>query len=566
MNPMNARTLPSAFTFALGACLAVTPAAAQTEPDPVPAGRVPAPGPYLPGFDALHYDLRITVGESSDRIDGTALIDIARVSPLRDTLRLDLSGLRVTRVLAGPPNGSRSAASFRQADGRVFIALPRPATPDTIRVEVVYDGVPDDGLIIRDNVRGARAAFADNWPDRARFWFPSIDHPGDKATVAFEIRAPRGWAVIANGRRTDTSDDDVWNYRTAAAIPTYTMVFGASRMSVGTVDACARGGRTAARPDGCVLVTSWTFPRDSANGARIFRRAGDMVRYYTDRFGDFPYEQLAHVQSATRFGGMENAGAIFYSERAIADGTLSEVTVAHETAHQWFGDAVTPASWSHIWLSEGFATYFGMQYFEAVEGVERFRELLANSAGGYLSSDVTGLAIVDTTRVPDDNLFGLLNSNSYNKGGQVLHMLRGLVGDSAFFAAIRSYYAMHVNGNATTEDLRRAFESTAGRDLGWFFEQWLYRPGHPILQVSHRWDATAREASILVEQVQPAEWPTFRMPLEIEVVTADGRPVRHRLEVGDRRTEVRVPAPSAPTAVRVDPDGWLLEEVRAAGA
>lgn len=537
------------------------PVAAQAEPEPVAAGRVPGPGTYLPGFDALHYDIRITLPASGNRIEAVTTVDVARTAPLRDTLRLDLSGLRVTRVLAGGTHGDLAPAPFRQDDGRLFIALPRSAAADTLRVQVTYDGTPDDGLILRANVHGEAAAFADNWPDRGRFWFPSIDHPSDKATAAYEVRAPRGWKVIANGMRTDTTDDDVWSYRVSEPIPTYTMVIGATRMSVGTVDSCAAGGRIDVRPDGCVEVTSWTFPQDSANGARTFARGGDMIRYYSERFGPFPYESLAHVQSATRFGGMENVGAIFYSEKALQTGSLDEVTVAHETVHQWFGDGVTPVTWSHLWLSEGFATYFGMQYFEAADGVARFRQLLEASAQQYLGSRVTGLAIVDTLRVPDNNLFSLLNANSYQKGGQVLHMLRALVGDDAFFNAVRRYYQQHAHGNAHTEDLRHAFEEASGRDLGWFFQQWVYRPGHPILNVSHSFDSATREATIVLEQVQSADWPTFRMPVELEVVTAAAR-VRHRVDISERRTETKMRLDSAPTSVEVDPDGWLLKELR----
>ena len=208
-------------------------------------------------------------------------------------------------------------------------------------------------------------------------------------------------------------------------IPTYLMVIGATRFAVASIDACAQGGRTPQRADGCVPTGFWSFPQDSANAARIFRRAGDMLAYYASLVAPYPYERLAHVQSATRFGGMENAGAIFYSDQAITRGTLSEGTVAHEIAHQWFGNAVTPARWADVWLSEGFATYFGALYFEHADGTERFRQMVDNSSAGYLRSQVTNLAIVDTLSVPGNDLLELLNANSYNKGGAVLHMLRG---------------------------------------------------------------------------------------------------------------------------------------------
>jgi len=553
---------------ALLASLIAAPLGAQRgEPAPVAAGRVPAYAAYAPGFDVLHYRIAIALPESGTHIAATATLSVAVVAPRRDTLRLDLSGLRATAVQAATRGAALRPAAFRQGDGRLFVAVPAEArTGDTLRIEIAYEGEPDDGLIIRQNVRGSRAIFADNWPDRARFWFPSIDHPGDKATVEFEVRAPRGWEVVANGNRvgaareTEIPADGVWRSRVPVPIPTYAMVIGATDFAIGTVTPCARGGRAPSRETDCVPVTYWAYPADSARAASTFRRAGQMIEYYASRFGPFPYQKLAHVQSSTRYGGMENVGAIFYSEQAIAEGRLGETTVAHETAHQWFGDAITESHWNHLWLSEGFATYFGMQFFESADGVTRFRELVQGAASGYMNSDVTDLAIVDTTAVPRNDLFALLNANSYQKGGLVLHMLRGLLGDSAFFAGIRRYADRHLHGNAGTADLRRALEESSGRDLGGFFEQWVYRPGFPTYRVSHTWDAAARQAVLTVEQRQKAAWPVFSMPIEFEFTTPQGT-VRRKLDISGRRAVVRVDLPAPPSGVRLDPDGWLLKRV-----
>jgi aminopeptidase N len=260
---------------------------------------------------------------------------------------------------------------------------------------------------------------------------------------------------------------------------------------------------------------------------------------------------------------MENVGAIFYSERAVQSGQLGETTVAHETIHQWFGDAVTPANWHHVWLSEGFATYFGMQFFEHADGADAFRTLLGNSATGYLNSDVTDLPIVDTLRIPGaGDLNAVLSANTYNKGGQVLHMLRGVVGDDAFFRGLREYFARHVHGNARTVDLKDALELASSTDLDWFFDQWVYRPGFPVFRVSHAYDGNAGEVVVTVEQVQKADWPAFRMPVEFEIVTS-ARTWRERAEVAGRRAVLRFASPAAPRSVILDPDGWVLKRIEA---
>lgn len=537
----------------------------RAEPRATRIGIVPPPGPYSPAFDALHYNVALTLPDTGSLIEATARVDLL-VRERRDTLNLDLTGLRVLSVTTHRRTDKPKPASFRQDSARIHIATDA-RLGDTLHVTVVYNGHPDDGLIMRKNVHGAWGAFADNWPDRARFWFPVIDHPSDKASVEFEVRAPAAWEVVANGVRgqllqgaADIAQRRVWQWKLEQPIPAYLMVIGAADFAIGTVDRCAKGGNAPPHADGCVPVTYYAFPADSAKAARIFRRAGQMLAFYSELVAPFPYPALAHVQSATRFGGMENAGAIFYSEQSIASGNLGEGTVAHETAHQWFGDAVTPGQWNDVWLSEGFATYFGNLFFERADSLQRFREITAQSWRGYLQSQVKELAIVDTLRVPNNNLLDLLNANSYNKGGAVLHMLRGLLGDEVFFAGIRRYYRRHLNGNARTPDLRRAVEEEAGRDLGWFFDQWVYRPGYPILEVTHTWDPYRSEAVVTVQQVQKSEWPSFRFPLDLVFKTLSGAEVEHRVQITERSQVVRVRLPVNSVGMTVDPHGWLLHE------
>ena len=562
------RTLPILLSFFLLAACGGPPQVPdlnRPEPAPTRIGIVPPAGAYQQGVDALHYAITVELPDTGSVINASARVDVLLRERL-DSMWLDITGMRVRSVRTQVRNERESAVSFRQDSARIYFPIDA-RIGDTLHITVAYDGKPDDGLIIRKNLHGQWGAFGDNWPDRARFWFPAIDHPSDKATVDFTVSAPAQWEVVANGTRTqlmqgaaDQAQRRVWQWRITQPIPTYLMVIGATDFAIGTVDRCANGG-SAPPHNGCVPVSYYAFPQDSVNNATVFRRAGQMVAYFSQLIAPFPYPELANVQSATRFGGMENAGAIFYSEQALNRGTLGEGTVSHEIAHQWFGDAVTPGRWNDVWLSEGFATYFGNQFFERADNVQRFREMTAESWKGYLESQVKDIAIVDTTRVPNNDLLALLNANSYNKGGAVLHMLRGVLGDEVFFAGIRRYYRRHIHGNALTRDLQRALEEESGRDLGWFFQQWVYSPGHPVLTVRHSWDAAASEAVVVVEQVQKAQWPSFRFPLEL-AITAGGAETRQRVQVTGRQSTFRFRLLTAPTAVRVDPDGWLLHTVQ----
>lgn len=563
-----ARDLSAALFIALtgqAACAVRPNPSTLPDPEPIEVGVVAPPGPYAPGFDAVHYRVAVDLPADGARIDARTDIVIALLSPRQDTLRLDLTGLRVGEVRAAGSGETLREVPFYQADGKLVLPVPEAlAGGDTLLVRVVYGGEPDDGLIVGDNVHGERAAFGDNWPNRARFWFPSIDHLSQKATVEFEVRAPEGWQVLANGRRTDSPaepasppPDGVWRYLMPEPIPPHLMVIGATRFAVAMVDACADGGAARSRPDACVAITSWTFPPDSAHGMTVFRRAGEMLAYYSGLIGPYPYTKLAHAQSATRFGGMENAGAIFYSQRGIAEGRDIEGTVAHETAHQWFGNAVTPRDWPHLWLSEGFATYYAALYFEHADGPDAFRERIDAARRTYLESDVQDLAIVDTVNIPGNNLLELLNANSYQKGGLVLHMLRGLLADDVFARGIRRYYARHLHGIASTSDLRAALEEESGLDLRWFFDQWVFSPGHPILDFDWRWDEQAGEAVVTIRQTQPANWPIFRLPTEIAFDTPSGE-VRRDVELRERTSTLRFALPAQPTDARLDPDAWLL--------
>ena len=334
-------------------------------------------------------------------------------------------------------------------------------------------------------------------------------------------------------------------------IPTYTMVIGAGEFAVSSHRSVISGRDT-------IPIDVWTYAEDSAFADSVpFRRATEIVEVMQRLIGPFPYEKLAHVQSSTKFGGMENSSAIFYAEKPYVERTMGEGVVRHETAHQWFGDAVTERDWPDLWLSEGFATYFDGVMGAALDGDSILVQHMKKSAGDYFASDVIDRPIVDSAHAGDP--ITLLNANSYPKGAWVLHMLRGLIGDSAFFRGLRTYYRTYRDSNATSADFQHVMEQTAGKQLGWFFHQWLYQPGYPQLDVTWRYDNGARRVVAGITQRQKAEWGIFRLPfLTLEFRGPGGAVVRRDVAVDGRQTEVRVDVPFAPTEVRVDPDGRLL--------
>lgn len=500
----------------------------------------------LDDVDILHYRIQLDIGETGRAIRGETTILAEMLAGGREVLPLDFGALEVDRVAV-----DGAGADFAHRDGRLRITLGDGyAEGDTVSVAVFYHGEPVDGLFIQRNKFGDRSVFADNWPNRARHWFPGVDHPYDKATVEYIVTAPAAYDVVANGRLLGTTavspDRKRTHWKTEAPIPTYCMVIGAARFSI------VRPGSWRGIP-----VSYYLYPEDREAGTTDFSRSTDMLAFYTELIGPYPYAKLALVQSSTRFGGMENASAIFFAEMSITGTKRNEPVVAHEIVHQWFGDSVTESDWHHLWLSEGFATYFGALFYEEADGKERFQEMLVRSRSRYFSANRRAPAPIYNPAITD--LFDLLNAYNYSKGGLVLHMLRGLMGDEAFFDGIRRFYAEYRDRTVLTRDFQAVMETRAGRKLDWFFEQWIRRTGHPVVEAAWSWDEGAGEVSVRVRQTQPQA--PFRLPVTLAFVAGD-REQRRRIELRDRSHAFRFKLDEAPGKVLFDPDAWLLVEAR----
>ena len=500
----------------------------------------------LDDVDILHYRIQLDIGDTGKAIRGEATIRAEMLAAGREVLPLDLVALTVDRVAV-----DGESADFAHRDGRLRVTLgDGHAAGDTVTVAVTYRGEPVDGLYIQNNKFGDRSVFADNWPNRARYWFPGVDHPYDKATVEFIVTAPAAYDVVANGRLLEEAavspERKRTHWKTEAPIPTYCMVIGAARFSI------VRPGSWNGIP-----VSYYLFPEDREAGTTDFSRSTEMLAFYTELIGPYPYTKLALVQSSTRFGGMENASAIFFPEHSILGANLGEAVIAHEIAHQWFGDSVTESDWHHLWLSEGFATYFGALFFEEADGKERFQEMLARSRSRYFTANRRAPAPIFNPGITD--LFDLLNAYNYSKAGLVLHMLRGLMGDEAFFDGIRRFYAEYRDQTVLTRDFQSVMETRAGRKLDWFFEQWIHRPGHPVVEAAWSWDEGTGVVSVRVRQTQRQE--PYRLPVTLAFVAGD-REQRRRVELRDRSHEFRFKLDEAPGSILFDPDSWLLVEAR----
>ncbi len=349
---------------------------------------------------------------------------------------------------------------------------------------IAYHGAPAGGLRILPNKHGDWSAFSENWPNHARDWLPIIDHPYDKATSEFIVTAPARFQVVANGLLLEETDLGDGRRRThwkqSVPIASWLNALGIEQFAVFHVG-LVKG----------VELQTWVAHQDADAGRLYFEKpAREALEFYSDHVGPYPYEKLANVAAAGLNGGTEHASAIFYGENGVRAEPATGL-VAHEIAHQWFGDSVTETDWDDVWLSEGFATYFTLLFTEHTAGREAFVAGLKASRARAIATEksLPGISVIH------DNLSDMskvLNQLVYQKAGWVLHMLRGVVGTDTFWTGIRDYYRRYRDGNASTADFQRVMEEASGRDLSWFFSQWLRRPTSPSLAGNWRYDAAAR--------------------------------------------------------------------------
>lgn len=533
----------------IASLLAATPMSGQGTASPF-AGHT-----YQPGIDVLDYDIHIELPDTGSFIRGDVTVT-ARRAPGVSTLRLDLvdglaiRGIEVNDRAIGPVH----------AHDRIEIPL-GAVSGDSVSVRVRYDGRVTDGLVVLKDAQGRWTWFGDNWPNRTRQWLPTVDHPSDKATVSWTVRAPTSRTVVANGTllgvhalRGGTSET---RWREAQPIPTYLMVIGAGPLVNVPL---ATAGCTQSDQARCVPQSVYAMPENRDWLPGPFAAAAPIVSLFESLIGPFPYEKLAHVQSATRFGGMENATAIFYAYDLFEKRTLGEGIIAHETAHQWFGDAVTEREWGHLWLSEGFATYFAALWTQRSRGDSAFRAEMAEIRQQILADSVVAhRPVIDTAQT---NYLALLNVNSYQKGGYVLYMLHRQLGDSAFFGGLRSYYRAYRNGNALSDDLRAELERASGTSLRQYFDQWLCRPGVATPTIGWAYDAADSTISLVVLQDSPGN--AYELPLTVGMTFASGQSSRVEVRVpAQARATIRLPGrfPIRPVSMSFDPEHVLLARI-----
>lgn len=464
-------------------------------------------------FDVLHYDYTLRLRARSDSLSALALLDIQRKAPSVGLLKIDLTsfdgkkGMRVSRVAV---NG-KAIQRFQHRHDTLYIPIGK-GIGRRFRVAIVYGGIPKDGLIIGRNQYGSRTFFGDNWPNRAHNWLACIDAPADKALFTFRVYAPAGYKVIANGTlklERPSRHGALYVYQTQHPIPTKVASIGVATFAV---------ERVARSP---VPISSWVYPQNRDIAFSELRSAPEIVDFFSKRIAPFPFAKLADVQSTTRYGGMENAGCIFYNQNAFKAGQNADALIAHEVAHQWFGNAVTERDFRHLWLSEGFATYLTQLYLEKKYGADTLRHFLKKA---QLQINAFKKRFPQAVLVPQklEDPNSMLNVYSYQKGAWLLHMLRTQLGLKAFWAVLRKFYDTYRYANADTADFMRLLQAQSGRDFKQLFQLYAYSPELPRYRLRWRYHPKAQSVTGTLLQTQQNTGP-IDFPIEVGIRSRKGQ-------------------------------------------
>jgi len=558
-------------------------AALETPPfDPFPpSGRKPwaeSPSPRRDlEFHVRHYKVELVVDFEKKELRGRASLTI---ESLRDGLRdvvLDAAEMRIASVKVG-----RRSLAYASEGEKLRVALGEALRAGGHAVvEIAYATRPRKGFFFVGPTEAEPNRVPSGWSqgqaNDTHGWIPCLESTESRGTLEMIVTVPAGYRAIGNGRLVS---------RKARSGPSRARRNGRGR---GKNDRANQGSVTyrwrqdTAHPvyltslvvgkyselkdrAGSVPLFGYVPPGLERQGRDLFRKTPAMIATFQRVFG-FPYPYPKYAQSTVAdftWGGMENTSATTLMERVLHAGNDSfeeryDSLIAHELAHQWWGDLVTCRDWSEGWLNEGFATYSEIVFRESDEGRDDADYARLEQMSSYLTEDGEDYRrpLVETRWNYPSTLF---DRHLYEKGACVLHMLRAITGDAAWRRSLKRYLERHAFGSVETADLRRAFEEETGRNLSWFFDQWVYHGGHPELRVTRSWDDGTRTLVLTVEQVQEVTevTPLFRIPLTFEVVSA-GKRVRIPLDLQSKRETIHVPLPGRPRYVALDPEHDVLK-------
>ena len=529
---------------------------------------LPQPIKLIPGrkyardrrVDVLHLKLDVTPDFAKRSVAGTATMQFKPIALPLTKLELDAVDLNITEVKA---EGAKVAEHEVTNEKLVitFAAAIAPGAETTVTVK--YSAQPEHGLYFRIPEMGYKNGDTQVWSqgeaELHRFWFPSYDYPNERFTSEVICHAPKGMEVVSNGslksQNPEVNGLVTWHWLQDKPHVNYLIAL-----------ACGHFHKLEDKA-GKLPLALLVPPSLSAQAAGAFADTRKIIEFYQKEIGvPFAWDKYYQVYCLDFLaGGMENTSCTFEAADMLFNADTEDLRTlhrldAHETAHQWFGDLVTCRDWAHLWLNEGFASYYTILYEEQKLGLDAMKySLWLEAQDVFQSNDMRPIVWRDY-----GDPMQQFDSRAYPKGAWVLHMLRSQLGADLYRQCIKTYLERHRNGIVSTDDLQDVVEEISGLSFDQFFDQWLHHGGVPELKIDYVWDSATRQAKITVRQTQKLteQVRLFRVPLPVSFAVAGQKePLRFTMDVNKDVEDFHFVVPPQPELVRIDPDFTILAKV-----
>lgn len=513
---------------------------------------------YAPNRDVdfLHLKLDITPSFEEKTVKGTTTLQFKPISRPVTLLHLDAVELTIDNVTSSEP-----IEEWHLSTEQLIIRFENPIAVDQEAfVQISHQAQPEKGMYFRTPdmgyLEGEAHLFTQGEPIESRHWFPCFDSPNEKLTTEVICHVPDGMLVLSNGHKLSEKKNETTGLVTFHWLQDKPHVNYLIAIVAGYFESVSDRYRD-------IPMAFYTLPSQIALAQNSFEGTKDMMAFLESETG-VPYPWDRYDQACVNdfvAGGMENTTLTILTDSTLFDDSTenlrsSQNLVAHELAHQWFGDLVTCKDWSHLWLNEGFASYFEVLYHEHIGGKDAFHYSLLQKLGGWLNNPNDPVGIVSREY---DNPMQQFGYRAYPKAAWVLHMIRSTIGPDLFRQMMKTYLERHTYESVVTEDLNNVLEELTGRSFDQFFNQWVYHGGHPDLKVTYQWDTKTQMAKLNIRQSQKPNDHVllFRFPLTVRF-KADGWSKDFEVEIKSTAEDFYFPLPEKPSIARIDPEFTTL--------
>ena len=492
-------------------------------------------------FDILHYSFHWKIDPEEQFIRGKAdILSRSSENNLQEIiLHLDQS-MQVEEVIQ-----NTAPLNFSHQEGLLNIYLDKIyLEQEVFQISIIYQGYPEKGLNFSSH-NDVPVIWSLDEPSLARYWFPSYDHPSDKATAEIKVTLPDSFVVASNGSEVSLNSKkngfSTYQWQENYPIATYLISIAATNYQIFN-DFYISG--TTSMP-----VTFYVYPELLTQAVVSFKPTVAMIEFFSRKFGEYPFISEKYGMAVIPGGtAMEHQTCTSYPARYVDGSRSGDWLIAHELAHQWWGDLITPSNWADIWLNEGFATYSDALWHEEIYGAFGLKTRMEDFKQFYLVGyDGPDHAIYDP---PPGYLFSTIE---YEKAAWVLHMLRFVMGDDRFWKSLEVYAEKFAYSNASTEDFRKVCEQVYENNLVWFFNQWIYEPGYPVFEFG--WGCNSQNLTTVVIYQQANNWFVMPVDLKFEFPTST---LYKRIWIDSPLEILSFNFSEHPENIIFDPAGWIL--------